>query len=322
MIKLTNLLKEIKVNNPNLRIELYSPSYGAIYIDNKPIGIEIYGDKIFLDEYDEDVYDRYGIEFDYGPDDDENTEYYPVEESEKLVQILLPKLSSLGAEIIDNGYGVSQIELPLSKAQRFIKHDYPKYLGDGKFEYNGKTITYRQPNPGVGTYEAYDSNDKLIRTFTSYNKDITNFMGYLQHAPSYEPNSPRAIISTLQEIRVNKPSAPTVYKPIPDNALYKVKNFPSVNTKGDILSNPYIVEILNKIIESAYNESLNQYLNYANPEYQTRQLASKISKLRPFQTAYIHTSGDGTMYFVNSLEEFNDGYKTEEDWGITGWEQI
>jgi hypothetical protein len=179
MIKLTNLLKEIKVNNPNVRIELFSPSYGAIYIDNEPIGIQVYGDRIFLDEYDEEVYNRYGIEFDYGPDDDENTEYYPVEESEKLVQILLPKLSSLGAEIIDNGYNISQIELPLSKVQRFIKHDYPKYLGDGKFEHNGKTITYKQPNPGVGTYEVYDSNDKLIRTFTSYNKDITSLLELL-----------------------------------------------------------------------------------------------------------------------------------------------
>jgi hypothetical protein len=130
------------------------------------------------------------------------------------------------------------------------------------------------------------------------------------------------LTNILKEITVNRPSAPTVYKPIPENDLYKVKNFPSVNTKGDILSNPYIVEILNKIIESTYNESLDQYLNHVNPEYQTRQLASKISKLRPFKTVYIYLSGDGTMYFVNSLEEFSAGYQTEEGWGITGWEQI
>jgi len=130
------------------------------------------------------------------------------------------------------------------------------------------------------------------------------------------------LTNILKEITVNKPSAPTVYKPVPENDLYKVKNFPSVNTNGDILSNPYIVEILNKIIESAYNESLDQYLNYTNPEYETRQLASKISKLRPFQTVYVYTSGDGQMSFTNSLEEFQNPYKTEEGWGITGWEQI
>ena len=130
------------------------------------------------------------------------------------------------------------------------------------------------------------------------------------------------LTNLLKEITVNKPSAPTVYKPVPENDLYKVKNFPSVNTNGDILSNPYIVEILNKIIESAYNESLDQYLNHANPEYETRQLASKISKLRPFQTVYVYTTGDGQMVFTNSLEGYTNPYQTEEGWGITGWEQI
>jgi hypothetical protein len=226
--------------------------------------------------------------------------------------------------IIDNGYNVSQIELPLSKVQRFIKHDYPKYLGDGKFEYKGKTITYKQSNPGTSTYEAYDSNDKLIRTFTSPNKDFESFMGFLKQTgkTQYTDNSPYNIINTLQEIRVTG-GRPVVYKPIPENELYKVKNFPAVDTSRSILSNPYIVEILDKVVRDVYDGSLEEFLNINDdPESEAEEIASGMSAIRPFQTVYIHPSGDGTIYFVNSLEEFSGKYKTEEGWGITGWEQI
>jgi hypothetical protein len=130
------------------------------------------------------------------------------------------------------------------------------------------------------------------------------------------------LTNLLKEIRVTG-GRPVVYKPIPWNELYKVKNFPAVDTSRSILSNPYIVEILDKVVRDVYDESLEEYLNDSyDPELQAKELAFKMSAIRPFQTAYIHTSGDGTIYFVNSLEEFSNEYKTEEGWGITGWEQI
>ena len=193
MIKLTDLLKEIAIN-PGAHIVLTTPKSGVIYVDNKPIGIEIDGDHVYLDEYDEDVYTRYGINLNYM---DHDEEYYPEEESEKLTQILSRKLSYLGAEIIDNGYNVSQIMLPLNKVQKYIKHDYPKYLGNGKFEYKGKTITYKQPNPDVGTYEVYDSNDKLISTFTITNRNFESMMYAFTHY-GLSANGPTAIFNILK----------------------------------------------------------------------------------------------------------------------------
>ena len=126
----------------------------------------------------------------------------------------------------------------------------------------------------------------------------------------------------LKEIRVTG-GRPVVYKPIPENELYKVKNFPAVDTSRSILSNPYIVEILDKVVRDVYDGSLEEFLNINDdPESEAEEIASGMSAIRPFQTVYIHPSGDGTIYFVNSLEEFSGKYKTEEGWGITGWEQI
>lgn len=31
---------------------------------------------------------------------------------------------------------------------------------------------------------------------------------------------------------------------------------------------------------------------------------------------YVYVASDGSCSFVKSLDEFSDGYKTEEDWGV------
>jgi hypothetical protein len=180
MIKLTDLLNEVKIQSP-IHIILASPNSGVIYVNNKPINIEIYGKDIFLDEYDEDVYNRYNIVLDYNNEDEE---YYPVDESEQLVQILLPKLKGLDAKIEDNGYGVSVISIPLDKAKRLITYNYPKYLGNGEFTYKGKTITYKQPTPDKPIYDVYGPDGKLIRTINTHNS-MTNFEQYMRSLEYY-----------------------------------------------------------------------------------------------------------------------------------------
>ena len=197
MIKLTDLLKEINITSP-IRIVLSSPNHGVIYINDKPISIEVHGKDIFLNEYDEDVYNRYGINLNYN---DENDEYYPEEESKQLVQVLLPKLRGLEAKIEDNGYGVSVISIPLDKAKRLITYNYPKYLGNGEFTYKGKTITYKQPTPNSSKYEVYGPDGKLIRTIDTHS-GLTNFERYMQsleyygNSPIY-PDTPYNIIKSL-----------------------------------------------------------------------------------------------------------------------------
>ena len=34
---------------------------------------------------------------------------------------------------------------------------------------------------------------------------------------------------------------------------------------------------------------------------------------------YVQLTGDGTLYFVDSLNEFNGKYNTEEGWGVEFW---
>ena len=65
-------LKEIKITPSTVYINMSSPGYGQIFVDGKPIGIEPHQDEYFLDEYDEDVYIRYGISFDADDDDEKS----------------------------------------------------------------------------------------------------------------------------------------------------------------------------------------------------------------------------------------------------------
>ena len=57
-------------------------------------------------------------------------------------------------------------------------------------------------------------------------------------------------------------------------------------------------------------------------EYIIKQIASYISELKSLQTVYVYPDGGGEISIYDSLEHFSEGYKTEEDWEVEGWEQI
>jgi hypothetical protein len=40
------------------------------------------------------------------------------------------------------------------------------------------------------------------------------------------------------------------------------------------------------------------------------------------QVFYAHVSGDGCLYFVDSLKKFSEGYRTEKQWKIKDWIKI
>ena len=40
------------------------------------------------------------------------------------------------------------------------------------------------------------------------------------------------------------------------------------------------------------------------------------------QVFYAHVSGDGQLYFVDTLKKFSEGYRTEKQWGIKDWLEI
>ena len=158
--------------------------------------------------------------------------------------------------------------------------------------------------------------DKRIRWYQEKNKTVSRREDNGTKPKEYQPSAGVNEIVTRGNTQV--------YKSIPDQGLYKVKNFPVVNPQ-DILSNPYFIKILNKILKDSYDESLAQYMeDYTDEdkEYIIKQTASYISELKSLQTVYVYPDGGGEISIYDSLEHFSEGYKTEEDWEVEGWEQI
>ena len=106
--------------------------------------------------------------------------------------------------------------------------------------------------------------------------------------------------------------------------LFKVNNFPAIKKGTDAFNNKSFLPIFGKILKHAYNESLQDWLDLTDhPEYEMEEVNDEISKLTSFNVVYIYPSQD-SIAFVNSLNEFSDGYRTEEDWGGEGayWKKI
>jgi hypothetical protein len=106
--------------------------------------------------------------------------------------------------------------------------------------------------------------------------------------------------------------------------LFKVNNFPAIKKGTDAFNNKLFLPIFEKILKHAYNESLQDWLNLTyHPEYEMEEINDQISKLTSFNVVYICPS-QNSIIFINSLNEFSDGYRTKEDWGGEGayWKKI
>jgi len=129
-----------------------------------------------------------------------------------------------------------------------------------------------------------------------------------------------------------------IYSSEPEGELYKIENFPSMPNASDIdfecnadeetcYNNPKMVKmlqnndfkkIINKIgfhYKSTWddpNENLSpfHYINFDG------------NFSNPLNTAYAQVAGDSGLIFVEDLNWFSDGYKTEEDWGVESWKQL
>lgn len=131
------------------------------------------------------------------------------------------------------------------------------------------------------------------------------------------------------------PSGPTtVYVSDPYEELFKIKNFPAIpNIKsvefscGDsdnteecenypemikLLQVKNMKSILDKIKIDAFGED--------NGYFHGVDFDGDFSS--PLDTVYAQVSGDGYLYFVDSLDRFSEGYNTEEEWGVRNWKKI
>lgn len=119
-------------------------------------------------------------------------------------------------------------------------------------------------------------------------------------------------LAGLTEINIVIPAK--VYKSIPANDLYKVKNFPQGN-----MNNPQVKEVFEKIIQDHTGKSFDEA--YFDDSY-SQDFIDDIDALRSRENVYVYIAGDMTPTVVDSLDSFAKGYQTEDGWGIESWEEI
>ena len=136
----------------------------------------------------------------------------------------------------------------------------------------------------------------------------------------------------------DKPTSGTtaVYASNPYSGLYKIENLPAIsNTKEvyfdcDDTEDPSTCENYPEMVEMLKNKNfkliLDKISKYTNPNpndflyFHGIDFDGDFSS--PTDTAYAQVSGDGMLYFVDSLSQFDDGYQTEEEWGVKNWKKL
>lgn len=120
-------------------------------------------------------------------------------------------------------------------------------------------------------------------------------------------------LAGLTEIKI-VPGGTKVYKSVPANDLYKVKNFPQGN-----MDNARVKEVFEKIIQDYTGEPFDEV--YFDDTY-LQDFIDDIDALRSRENVYVYIAGDMTPTVVDSLDSFSEGYQTEDGWGIESWEEI
>jgi hypothetical protein len=139
-----------------------------------------------------------------------------------------------------------------------------------------------------------------------------------------------------------------VYTSVPYVELYKIENFPSIPSNIKLIDfdcedaehpetcenyeemqellkkSPKLKSILDKIRINAFGE---HNLYFHRIDFEGGTIPSDFTS--PLKIAYAQVSGDGTLYFVDSLTQFNqsspfskNNYQTEEGWGVKSWKEI
>ena len=120
-------------------------------------------------------------------------------------------------------------------------------------------------------------------------------------------------LAGLTEIKI-VPGGTKVYKSVPDNELYKVKNFPQGN-----MDNARVKEVFEKIVQDLIGEPFNEA--YFDDSY-LQDFIDDIDALRSRENVYVYIAGDMTPVVKDSLDSVSEGHQTEEEGGVESWEEI
>lgn len=185
MIRLINILKEIRTTSTKIRFIATGPREGTVKIDGNLFSWEMRGrnDKILeiMVSQDWDLLEKFAGE-NWNMDDED---YYPEEESEKACEFIMKYLVGWGAVIVKDGYNVSDIGIPIENIKPYIQYDLPIHLGNGVFEWKNKKIKIvrnpkgdRNADRGGYNYLVF-KNNKQIDSISSPNGDAENYYGFI-----------------------------------------------------------------------------------------------------------------------------------------------
>ena len=113
---------------------------------------------------------------------------------------------------------------------------------------------------------------------------------------------------------LNESTSTEIYRSNPYNELYKVINFPEGGLQDEKVQN-----ILNTICLDAYGEGIDDILD--DEEY-SEEVEDYLNGLQSRKQVYVYPDGEGRISMYNSLENYSEGYQSEEEWGVESWDKI
>ena len=117
-------------------------------------------------------------------------------------------------------------------------------------------------------------------------------------------------------ITKNETTSTEIYRSNPYNELYKVINFPEGG-----LQDEKVKDILNTICLDAYGEGIDDILDDDDEQY-SKELEGYLNRLQSHGQVYVYPDGEGRISMYNSLENYSEGYQSEEEWGVKSWNKI
>jgi hypothetical protein len=167
----------------------------------------------------------------------------------------------------------------------------------------GKNYLYQPHHKYEGVYASKASIDKS--SLTVYYGGINN---------GFDKNG--NLVKFVNEVNIEPASHPEIFRAVPDMDLYKVKDFPRITKKDDPLHQKNIYNVLSIIYLDLYKEEIDDDFEIYD------DTNADLLKLTSLEKVYVYGTGDGYLYILSNLSNFSEGYRTEEDWGIEGWEKI
>jgi hypothetical protein len=128
----------------------------------------------------------------------------------------------------------------------------------------------------------------------------------------------------------------TVYVSNPYSELYKVENLPAIPNAKEVYFDckdaedlstcenyPEMVEMLKNKNFKLVLDKISKHMNSNSDDFlYFHGIDFNGDFSSPIDTAYMQIAGDGMLYVVDSLSRFNDGYQTEEEWGVKNWKKL